>query len=271
MKISTIDKNEFLVMFEQSLKNAIGKGNSVIDEGMRYAALDGGKRVRPLCVYYGARAIGKDAEVDEVIRLAVAVELIHNYSLVHDDLPAMDNDDYRRGKLSVHKKFGHANGILIGDQLLTLASCVLLDGARVYGSHFARAAQEITGAAKRMVLGQANDLHGCEIADDFLDMYSQKTAALIAGAFTSGAICANADFEQIEKIGEYALNIGVAFQLADDLLDEGEDGSIVSVLGADETRALLNAKTQRAREISLNFSDAKELSEFADALCNRQK
>ena len=86
MKISTIDKNEFLVMFEQSLKNAIGDGNSVIDEGMRYAALEGGKRVRPLCVYYGARAIGKDAEVDEVIRLAVAVELIHNYSLVHDDL-----------------------------------------------------------------------------------------------------------------------------------------------------------------------------------------
>lgn len=161
-------------MFEQSLKNAIGYGNSVIDEGMRYATLDGGKRVRPLCVYYGARSTGKDAEVDEVICLAVAIELIHNYSLVHDDLPAMDNDDYRRGKLSVHKKFGHANGILIGDQLLTLASCVLLDGAREFGSHFARAGQEITSASKRMAFGQANDLQGCETADDFLEMYSQK-------------------------------------------------------------------------------------------------
>lgn len=109
MKISTIDKNEFLFAFEQSLKDAIGYDDNVIDEGMRYAALDGGKRVRPLCVYYGARSTGKDAEVDEVVSLAVAVELIHNYSLVHDDLPAMDNDDYRRGKLSVHKKFGHAN------------------------------------------------------------------------------------------------------------------------------------------------------------------
>lgn len=271
MKISTVDKNEFLSIFEQSLRNAIGYGNSVIDEGMRYATLDGGKRVRPLCVYYGARAIGKEAEVDEVICLAVAIELIHNYSLVHDDLPAMDNDDYRRGKLSVHKKFGHANGILIGDQLLTLASCVLLDGARTFGSHFARAAQEITSAAKRMVLGQANDLQGCETADDFLEMYSQKTAALIVGAFGAGAICAGADFEQIGKIGEYALNIGIAFQLADDLLDEGEEGSIVSVLGADETRDLLNAKTQRAREISGGFSGAKELSDFADVLCNRQK
>ena len=271
MKISTIGKNEFLFMVEQSLKNAIGEGNSVIDEGMRYATLDGGKRVRPLCVYYGARSTGKDAEVDEAACLAVAIELIHNYSLVHDDLPAMDNDDYRRGKLSVHKKFGHANGILIGDQLLTLAACVLLDGARVFGAHFARAAQEITIAAKRMVLGQANDLRGCENANDFLDMYSQKTAALIVGAFCAGAICADADFEQIEKIGEYAMNIGVAFQLADDLLDEGEEGSIVSVLGADETRALRDAKTQRAKDTISAFSGAKELSDFADALCNRQK
>ena len=271
MKISTIDKTQFLSMFEQSLKNAIGYGDSVIDEGMRYATLDGGKRVRPLCVYYGARSTGKDAEVDEVICLAVAIELIHNYSLVHDDLPAMDNDDYRRGKLSVHKKFGHANGILIGDQLLTLASCVLLDGAREFGSHFARAGQEITSASKRMVFGQANDLQGCETADDFLEMYSQKTAALIVGAFCAGAICAGADFEQIEKIGEYATNIGIAFQLADDILDKGEEESIVSVLGEDETRALLGAKTQRAKEICAGFCGAKELSDFADALCNRQK
>ena len=271
MKISTIDKNEFMFMFEQSLRNAIGSGDSIIDEGMRYATLDGGKRIRPLCVYYGARATGKDADADEVVCLAMGVELIHNYSLVHDDLPAMDNDDYRRGKLSVHKKFGHANGILIGDQLLTLASCVLLDGARVYGSRFARAAQEIAGAAKRMVLGQANDLKGCDTADDFLDMYSQKTAALIVGAFTAGAICADADFEQIEKIGEYAMHVGVAFQLADDLLDEGDERSIVSALGVDKTRELLNAQTQRAEEISLNFAGSKELSDFADALCNRQK
>ncbi|UKI21643.1 MAG: polyprenyl synthetase family protein [Christensenella sp.] len=174
MKISSVNKTEFLAMVEQSLKNAIGYGNFIIDEGMRYATLDGGKRVRPLCVYYGARATGRDAEVDEIVCIAVAIELIHNYSLVHDDLPAMDNDDYRRGKLSVHKKFGHANGILIGDQLLTLASCVLLDGARAYGSQFARAAQEITVAAKRMVQGQAIDLCGCQSEEDYLDMYSQK-------------------------------------------------------------------------------------------------
>ncbi len=271
MKISTVDKNEFLFMFEQSLKNAIGEGDSVIDEGMRYAALDGGKRVRPLCVYLGARATGKDAEADEVVCLAVAVELVHNYSLVHDDLPAMDNDDYRRGKLSVHKKFGHANGILIGDQLLTLASCVLLDGARVYGSHFARAAQEIVLAAKRMAIGQANDLRGCESADDFLDMYSQKTAALIRGALSAGAICADADFKQIENIGEYAMNVGIGFQLADDLLDEGEENSIVNVIGEAGARRALEEKTERAMQIASCFANATELADFANALCVRQK
>lgn len=270
MKISTIDKNEFLFEFEQSLKDAIGYDDNVIDEGMRYAALDGGKRVRPLCVYYGARSTGKDAEVDEVVSLAVAVELIHNYSLVHDDLPAMDNDDYRRGKLSVHKKFGHANGILIGDQLLTLASCVLLDGARAFGSHFARAAQEIVVAAKRMVVGQANDLQGCECADSFLEMYSQKTAALIVGAFGAGAICADADFEQIERIGDYAMNVGIAFQLADDLLDEDKN-SIVGVWGKEKTHALLESETQKAIDLATTFANAKELSDFATALCGRKE
>lgn len=148
MRISSVNKIEFLAMFEHALKDAVGDDAFTIDEGMRYATLDGGKRVRPMCVYLSARAVG-DADADEIVRLAVGVELVHNYSLVHDDLPAMDNDDYRRGKLSVHKKFGHANGILIGDQLLTLASCKLLDGARVYGTRFARAAQEITFAAKK--------------------------------------------------------------------------------------------------------------------------
>lgn len=271
MKISSVNKTEFLAMVEQSLKNAIGYGNFIIDEGMRYATLDGGKRVRPLCVYYGARATGRDAEVDEVVCLAVAIELIHNYSLVHDDLPAMDNDDYRRGKLSVHKKFGHANGILIGDQLLTLASCVLLDGARAYGSHFARAAQEITAAAKRMVQGQAIDLCGCQSEEDYLDMYSQKTAALIAGAFTAGAICAEADYEQVEKIDEYAENIGIAFQLADDLLDEGNENSVVTLIGEEAAKDLLLQKTEKACAIAREYFVGEELSAFAKALAVREK
>lgn len=270
MRISSVNKIEFLAMFEHALKDAVGDDAFTIDEGMRYATLDGGKRVRPMCVYLGARGVG-DADADEIVRLAVGVELVHNYSLVHDDLPAMDNDDYRRGKLSVHKKFGHANGILIGDQLLTLASCKLLDGARVYGTTFARAAQEITFAAKEMVRGQAIDLAGCQSEEDYLDMYSQKTAALIRGALKAGAICAGATFEQIEKMEEFGELMGVCFQLADDLLDEGEENSIVSLIGEEAVKDLLAKRTEKACQIARENFNADELCEFANALAKREK
>lgn len=270
MRISETNKTEFLAIFEQELRRCVGEDEFVIDEGMRYATLDGGKRVRPTCVYLGARAVG-DADVDEIVRLAIGVELVHNYSLVHDDLPAMDNDDYRRGKLSVHKKFGHANGILIGDQLLTLANCVLLDGARRYGSDFARSAQEIMFSAKEMVRGQAIDLAGCESERDYFEMYSQKTSALIRGAFKAGAICAGANLDTTEKIGEFAELVGLAFQLADDLLDEGEENSVVALLGKERTKDVLCEKTAKACEIAKEFCNAQELCDFANALLNRKK
>ncbi len=271
MNISSLNRQQFLAMFEEALKEALGNGNSLIDEGMRYATLDGGKRVRPLCVYFGARSTGNDADVEQVIRLAVGIELIHNYSLVHDDLPAMDNDDYRRGKLSAHKKFGHANGILIGDQLLTQASFVLMDGAREYGSTFANSAQEIISSAKSMVEGQVKDLEGCDTQEQYLDMYSQKTGALIRGAFVAGAICSHASEEQLAIITEYGELIGVAFQLADDVLDDGEEGSLSALIGKERTIAMLKDKTERAKSLCNAFSNEAELRDFADMLCVRIK
>ena len=121
-----------------------------------------------------------------------------------------------------------------------------------------------------MVVGQANDLQGCECADSFLEMYSQKTAALIVGAFGAGAICADADFEQIERIGDYAMNVGIAFRLADDLLDEDKN-SIVGVWGKEKTHALLERETQKAIDLATTFANAKELSDFATALCGRKE
>lgn len=271
MNVSSLTPKTFLPVFERALAKSIGEEGQLLDEGMRYAALCGGKRVRPLCVFLGARAINAECDLDEIVRLAIGVELIHNYSLVHDDLPAMDNDDFRRGKPSVHKQFGHANGILIGDQLLTQATCELLEGARIYGKDFARAAEEIAFAAKAMVYGQQKDLNGCEGEDEFLDMYSQKTAALIRGSFTAGAICAGASFEKIEKIGGMGENIGIAFQLADDLLDEGEENSIVKAIGADGVRHALKQKTERAIEIAACFANENELVDFATMLCAREK
>lgn len=271
MKISSLNRQQFLLAFENALRQTIGEGGFIIDDGMRYAVLDGGKRVRPLCVYFGARSVGGDVDADEVIKLAVGIELIHNYSLVHDDLPAMDNDDYRRGKLSVHKKFGHANGILIGDQLLTMASVVLMDGAREYGLTFAKSAQAILSAAKSMVDGQAKDLGGCQSQEEYLKMYSQKTAALIKGAFVSGAICARASEEQIRIVEEYGEHIGIAFQLADDVLDDGEEGSLSSLIGKDGTVAMLKERTFLAKSLCNRFSNGEELDEFAAMLCARTK
>ncbi len=271
MMISQFDEKAFIAEFERELNATLGTSDFILDEGMRYATLDGGKRVRPLCVYYGARAISPSVNTDKVIRLALAIELIHNYSLVHDDLPALDNDDYRRGRLSVHKKFGHANGILIGDQLLTQAMCVLTEGASVYGADFAKAGEAITSAAKNMVCGQVRDLNGCTTKDEFLKMYSQKTAALIKGAFNAGAIVAGANALELERMEGFGEAVGLAFQLSDDILDNGEDNSVIGIIGIDETRRLLTEMTESACGIAQSFANADELVAFARRLSVREK
>lgn len=268
MRVKDCDNQKFLALFEETIGNLLKEGNSIIDEGMRYAVLDGGKRIRPLCVFLGARAIDADCDMQAVLSLAMGIELVHSYSLVHDDLPAMDNDDYRRGKLSVHKKFGHANGILIGDALLTLAMNVLLDGASTYGTTFAKAAKAIAKCAEDMVLGQVKDLQGCEGAQEYIEMYAQKTGALIEGAFCAGAIIQGASDEQVKNIASFAQNVGIAFQLADDLLDA--DG-VVAVVGVDGVKELLSEKTLLANDIADSFANADELKEFAKLMSDRKK
>lgn len=268
MNFADLDNNKFVALFECALDDLLEDGDDIIHEGMRYAVFGGGKRVRPLCVFLGAKAVGANCSVDEIIRLALGIELVHNYSLVHDDLPAMDNDDYRRGKLSAHKKYGHANGILIGDALLSSATSVLLKGAREYGKDFARAASELSSAAEDMVLGQVKDLQGCKDESEYLKMYSQKTAALIRGAFVAGAIVAGGSEEQIAKIREFAENVGIAFQLADDILDG--DG-VVSILGVGGVKALLQEKTNLADNLAENFENLAELKEFVKLLTDRKK
>ena len=134
-------ETEFLPLFEEKLAAVLdgARTRSALDEPMRYACMGGGKRVRPVCVALGALAAGGDPLSERTAELAVAIELVHSYSLVHDDLPAMDNDDMRRGKPTVHKAFGEATAILTGDALLTLAARVCTEGAANYGAAFAAA------------------------------------------------------------------------------------------------------------------------------------
>ncbi len=269
MTLKDVGRKEFLKMFEDRLKAVLSLQDGILWEGMRYAMLQGGKRVRPICVYLGAKSVGGDVDVEQVISLAIGIESVHGYSLVHDDLPAMDNDDYRRGMLSTHKKFGHANGILIGDQLLTTAMRVLLDGAKTYGADFSRASQEIARGAMNMADGQALDLAGCSTKDEFLAMYEKKTGALIYSAFRAGAIIAGASDEQLNDVGVYAKCIGLGFQLADDILDN-DQSSILSVISVEEAREMLAHNTQSACEISKKLENSNELCEFATMLCARK-
>lgn len=268
---------DFLTAFEKHLSDTIDTvcGASPLAEGMRYAVLDGGKRIRPICVYLGASA-ATDGEVeadlsDQVFALASAVELIHAYSLVHDDLPAMDNDDMRRGKFSVHKQFGEANGILIGDALLSLAMRLLTDGCIKYGNRFAKAAACIAKAAADMADGQAYDLSGRKTESEFLSMYALKTGAMIKGAFAAGALCGGADENTLDAVESYAEHLGLAFQLADDLLDVGEDNSIVAVSGEQRVRKMLERETEQSQIAAERLNNCEVLKEFALKLCNREK
>ncbi len=264
MLLKDINETEFLASFEASLAKLLAGDRSKLDEIARYCAI-GGKRVRPVCVYLGATAAGGNCEVEPVLALAMSIELVHSYSLVHDDLPVMDNDMFRRGKPSAHAAFGEANAILGGDLLLTLAADALADGCAKFGRSFALAAKEITNAALSMAHGQALELAGCHGMDETLAMYSKKTGALISGAFRAGAICAEADETTLSNITEFAKKAGLAFQLCDDLLD-GE--GVVPVIGREETRLLLTRATSEACEIASALDE--RLSAFALALRDRK-
>ncbi len=269
---------DFLTLFETKLvdvQKAYRTGD-ILSDGFDWATSSGGKRIRPLGVYLGYSAIQSNTQhidendLEQLLTLAAGVELIHSYSLVHDDLPAMDNDDMRRGKPSTHKKFGEANGILIGDGLLSLAGIILQNGSVEFGQNFALASNEILRASLDMVEGQVRDLAGIGGADDFLGMYALKTGALFVCSFVAGAIIAGADTAKIEMIRDYAKHLGLAFQLADDLLDIGEQNSYLAVVGESSARAKLSDETKMAKDTA-DCLGSKMLAEFANQLWVRQK
>jgi len=206
-------------------------------EGMRYCVEDG-KRLRPALVYLSALAAGGNDEDILVRRAAVAVELVHVYSLVHDDLPSMDNDITRRGKPTAHVKYGEAMAILIGDGLLTRAMGLLAESGHP-SSHLLVAELAASAGASGMVAGQVADMDLCTIPDgregvEYIIV--RKTAALIQAASRMGAIAAGGDDSVLDALGEFALKMGMAFQVFDDLLDkdEEEDRSIVAEIGMEE-------------------------------------
>jgi geranylgeranyl diphosphate synthase, type II len=210
-----------------------------LHRAMRYSVLAPGKRLRPTLVIAGAEAVGGTAEA--VLETACALELIHAYSLIHDDLPAMDDDDYRRGRLTSHKVFGDAMAILAGDALLTLAFRLIADNAARGADPrlAARVVADVADAAGTdgMVGGQVVDIEseGKDVGPDTLEyIHRHKTAALIRVSLTSGATLAGARAEQVEAIRRAGESLGLAFQIVDDILDvEGSLAELGKTAGSD--------------------------------------
>lgn len=207
----------------------------VLNNSMEYSLMAGGKRLRPILVIATYKLFKNDYE--ECMPFAVAIEMIHNFSLIHDDLPEIDNDDFRHGKPTNHKQFNHATALLAGDSLLNQAYIVISDEIlysieNQYKENFhnrARAFNEFTKAVDRMIAGEYLDteLEGKNISKEMLQyIHVNKTGALLKLCARMGAILADSSENDIERLSKYADKIGLAFQIKDDILSEEGDSEI---------------------------------------------
>lgn len=235
------------------------KGISKIDDAMAYSLLAGGKRIRPILLMATAEALGVKGY--NYLPVACGLEMIHTYSLIHDDLPCMDNDDYRRGRLTNHKVFGEAAAVLAGDGLLTLAFEVMLEQKNVEPAALIETVREMAMCAGSfgMVGGQGLDLEneGKQIsAEELRKMHEGKTGALFIAAIRGGAHLAGAGEKELLALTRFADLLGLAFQITDDILDvEGDAEAMGKPTGSDE-------KNHKSTYVSLYTLDgAKKLAE----------
>ncbi|HWQ89856.1 MAG TPA: farnesyl diphosphate synthase [Desulfitobacteriaceae bacterium] len=281
--------DRYLQTVEQYIKD-MPWTEDLMSKSMHYSLVAGGKRIRPVLALAAAECVG--GNMQEVLPAAVALELIHTYSLIHDDLPAMDNDDYRRGLLTNHKVFGEGYAILAGDGLLTYAF-ELLSSRMIFSAELQlRVLNEVAAAAGRlgMVGGQVLDLDG-EGKDltlgEIEEINRKKTGALLRVAARLGAILGGGREDQIEALTQYAQALGLAFQIKDDVLDiEGDSGILgkpvgsdqknakatyPSLMGLEKAREYLHDQTSKALEALACFGErGRFLAQLAEYMENRQ-
>lgn len=255
-------------------------------EAMRYSLLAGGKRIRPVLVLEFCRICGGDWE--KALPFAAAIEMIHTYSLIHDDLPCMDNDDYRRGRLTNHKVFGEAQAILAGDALLT-AAFRTASVADAEPQTVVQVIQILSGCAgeKGMVGGQILDIEGENKilnAEQVHTIHRLKTGALIAAACRMGVTAAGGTAEQMQAARTYAESIGLAFQIRDDMLDvlgdaqklgkathaDGNKNTFVSLYGIDRCKEWIIQENENALRALETFADNQFLVELTEMLASRE-
>ena len=272
----------------QTLEGLLPSDDSILSEAMRYSVLNGGKRLRPILVYLSSE-LG-EANHDSIDALAGSIELIHCYSLIHDDLPSMDDDDLRRGNPTTHKKYDEATAILAGDALQPLAF-ELISNLDTSDSNKITIVNCLANACgySGMVGGQIKDIHSKEIntVQDLDIMHSQKTGRLIQASLETSGILSGLDQKDIEALNKYGEKIGLAFQIQDDIIDiespssiSGKDqGSDInqnkitypSIVGLEESRTRARELASEAKEmLHLSHKNADNLHKLADYIVQRK-
>lgn len=292
-----IDLRQYLEQQQQLIDTALdsvvppeSQSPATIHKAMRYSLFAGGKRVRPILCMEAARTAGRN--VQGVERAACSLELIHTYSLIHDDLPALDNDDLRRGRPTNHKVFGEAMAILAGDSLLTLAFQVLAQlphaGAETRVSLVAELAVA-SGTVEGMIAGQVRDIEGeheTPTAERLDAIHRAKTGALLRSAVRMGAIYGGATAEELRALTTYGEHIGLAFQIVDDVLDveqsseqlgktAGKDAeqhkiTFPAVYGLEQSKQMAEVQLRHSHQALSIFGDrAQRLHDLADLIVHR--
>jgi len=276
------------------LGNYRNKYPEKLAEAMEYAVMNGGKRIRPILMYMICDLFEKNncKSYGKIKEIANALEFIHCYSLVHDDLPAMDNDDYRRGKLTVHKKYNEAIGVLVGDVLLTEAFGIIANSKSLGDKNKIEIISKLSEYAGffGMVGGQFVDMESenkkVEI-DTLKYIHAHKTGKLLTAAIELPMIALDVESEKREKMVEYSKLLGIAFQIKDDILDiegnfeeigkksndiENDKTTYPSIFGLEESKRLLQEYLERAKKIIFDEFEGNELFlELTDYFGNRKK
>lgn len=266
--------------FETSLDRyfATLDAHPVLKDAMKYAVEGGGKRLRPILMLETYKMFNED---DRAIPFAIALELIHSYSLVHDDLPCMDDDDIRRGKPAVHKAFDEGIAVLTGDALLNAAWTLSMQAALQQGTEASkRASFELSVAAgpNGMLDGQMMDLYDdIQNIDQLEILYAKKTGCLISVAVAVGGVLGGADEEQMQRLNEFSHHLSMAFQIQDDILDEAQDReedhmSILRYVTTQEAHHQMMRHTELALESlrALKALNTDKLSSITEALIQRK-
>lgn len=280
--------DKYIDLINSALNSYLPDSDDIVSQAMRYSVENGGKRVRPALLLAFCELCKGD--INKAMPLACALEMIHTYSLIHDDLPCMDNDDFRRGKPSCHVRFGYEYALLAGDALLTLAFETALK-AELPAELLIKATKELAVASgwAGMVGGQVIDLknEGKIVGiEDVVKMYNLKTGELIRAACVIGCISAGV-LSKIPYATVYAHNVGLSFQIVDDILDvtsdsitlgkpvgsdeENEKCTYVSLKGIEESKRVVSLLTQEAKDVLGNFDgDISALARFADKMETRK-